>query len=277
MMQSEQNGKKVWNKNKLTAIVIIIIAIVAVFCIYISLDKPAINHPKSLEKSISSYIFTADVQAEVIQVEQYGQYLMVTFTDKRYPSFMGLTQFRKGADFLWHPYHTSYGNELTIASYQYGERGENVIAVYGIDADSRIASYEGWSYEQVVSDDGLIDQEILYKNNVTDRNFIDYYGRSPDIPFIYGIRFYDSEGNDITKELKTEQDDTGPNGTVSSLGNSKFGNWGIYFSLLFIALIIARFFWATDPKPLRYTVSKEDHLENTGRKNESLNAADKLK
>jgi len=237
---------KVWNKHKITAVVIMLIAIAVVFAIFIEFDNPAINHPKSLERSISNCIYGVDVQTKVTQIEKHDNYLIATFTDERYPNFMGIAKFQRGADHFWHPIRVQYGNGL-VAMVGYGNENKNEAIIYGINTDSRIAHVKGMNY----------DQEILYEQNITNPNFIKYNDFEG---WIDKWGFFDIAGNDITVELKAEQDDSGPEGEIN-FSEPGFGYLLIYFSILLFAFILAAFFWVGNSNPIRYSKTKEKQKE----------------
>ena len=280
--------QKVWNKHKITAIVIMLIAIVAVFMMFIEFDNPAINHPKSLERSISNYIFAADVQAEVVQIDKHDKYLMVTFTDKRYPNFMGIARFQRGYDLLWHPVESSYGDGVSVSTYHYyydetwdyDESGinsyqsfkkENII--YGINVDPRISSVKGVIYNsetiytpdadnpQIITEEIKNYQEVLYEQNITAQNFINYFSEEE---FITDWRYFDAAGNDITIELKLKADDSGPEGWVSLVADKPgFGSWILNIITLLIMFIVAKTFWAGNPNPIKYSEMKEQNEKSS--------------
>jgi len=275
--------RKVWNKHKITAIVIMLIAIVAVFSMYVEWEYPAINHPKSLERTISNYINNNDntnvygdkseIQAKVIQIDKHDKYLFVTFTDEKYPNFMGIARFQRGYDLIWHMIDISYGNELSIATYhcyndKYIHNEANHVnypekfytLIYGINVDPKIAHYECYGIKLSYYDETKLEEEAIYKNNITSSNFIDYYEDYEGDFFIYDLGLFDENGNDITLELKTKADDSGP-GRRASMPWDKSGNWIIYFIILLFAYIIARIFWAGNPNPVRYSEIKEKQKE----------------
>ena len=239
--------QKIWNKHKITAIVIMLIAIAVVFSIYIELDYPAINHPKILEKSISNVISGQDVQAKIVQVDKHDKLLFVTFTDERYPNFMGVATFQREIDLLWHPINASYGNALTIAeSYRSSENNSQTI-IYGINTDPRIAYYEGMNYGQ----------ESTYTKNVTSPDFIDYCENGL---LDRGLNLFDKDGNDITLELKARADNSGPEGSVS-YERTFFGNWGMYVILLLASCILTIIFWSGNKNPIVYSKIKDEQKE----------------
>jgi len=255
------NQKKVWNKHRITAIAIILIALAFAFSIYMELDNPAINHPKSLEKSISNYIFTTDVQAKVVQADKRDGHLFVTFKDERYPNFMGIAIFQREADLFWHPVNASYGNELSVATYHYYSNeyiydeannsyypDKMIAVIYGVNVDPRIAYYEGRHPGQ----------EDFYKNNITSSNFIDYYEGEL---YVYDLDLLDKDGNNIKLDLKMEADNSGPGGFISS-SRSVFGNIWVYFIILVMASAIASLFWDGNPNPIR-GLKKEEEAEKT--------------
>ena len=240
--------QKVWNKHKITAIVIMLIAVAVVFSIYMELESPAINHPKSLERSIANCIDGVDLQVKVIQIEEHDKYLIATFTDERYPNFMGIARFHRGSDHFWHPIRVQYENEFAAMA-GYGNENKNEAIIYGINTDSRIAHIKGMNQ----------DQEVLYEQNITDPNFIKY---DEFKGWIHKWGFFDVAGNDITVELKAEQDDSGPTGVIDF---SEFGLafWGIYLAILLFASIPAAFFWIGNSNPIRYSKTKEKRKETT--------------
>ena len=266
-------SKKVWNKHKITAIIIMLIAIAVVFSMYMEWEYPAINHPKSLERPISNYInkygLEADIQAKVVQIEKHDKYLFATFTDEKYSNFMGMARFQRGYDHLWHLVGISYGNELSVATHYYysdnyiSDEANNLrypdkisTLIYGINVDPGITYYEGHGIKMDFY--GGTQSDIKYFNkNITSADFIDYYEGEF---FFYELGLFDKNGNNITLELKTEADDSGPWGWGSTAWN-RTGNWLIYFIALLFAYIIARIFWAGNPNPIRYSEIKEDRKE----------------
>ena len=249
--------QKVWNKHKITAIVIMLIAIAFVFSMYIEWEYPAINHPKSLERPISNCINNiygdeSDIHAKVIQVDKHDNYLFVTFTDEKYPNFMGIARFQRGYDSLWHLDGVSYGNDLTVSrQHYYLENGIQTI-IYGIDTDPRIAFYERTNYER----------KEIYTENITSSNFIHYY---EDEIYPEDLNLYDKAGNNITLELKAEADDSGPEGGTYASWNGS-ANWIVYFILLFFTCILASIFWAGNRNPIRYSEIKEVHGKTISRR-----------
>jgi hypothetical protein len=241
--------KKVWNKHKITAIVIMLIAFAIIFAVYVETENPTINHPKSLEKTISNLITTQGVKAEVVQVDIHDNYLFATFKDDKYPNLMGIARFQRGFDLLWHPIEISYNNELSVAAYTYYVQNKVKPVIYGINTDSKIDHYEGKGINE--------DREHTFKNNISSSNFIDYY---EDEFYVYELNFFDKAGNNITLELKTTADDSGPRGWGST-GWSKSGNWGSYFIIMCIAFVIASLFWIGDLRPIRYSKIREKQKE----------------
>ena len=274
--------QKVWNKHKITAIIIILIAIAVVFSIFIELDNPAINHPKSLERSISNYIFASDVQAKIAQIDEHDKYLIVTFTDERYSDWMGIAIFQRGYDLLWHPTGSTYKNGVSVATYYYNydetfdyveaentyyQRFKTENIIYGINVDPRISSVKGIRYneEKIYEQDPdeppvsnvkevNVYQEVLYEQNITETKFINYYSVEDQIT---EWKFFDADGKDITAELKLEADDSGPDGWISLMGEPGFGSWGLNFIILFFTLTVASIFWAGNSNPIRYSEVKE--------------------
>jgi len=271
-MKTMAEPQKVWNKHKITAIVIVLIAIAVVFSMYMEWENPAINHPKSLERPISNYINNiygneSDIQAKIIQTDKHDNYLFVTFTDEKYPDFMGMARFQRGYGLIWHMIDISYGNELSVATYYYysdkhiHDEANHIsypdkiyTLIYGINVDPKIAYYEGYGIKLSYYDETKSEDERIYKNNITSSNFIDYYEGEF---FFYELGLFDENGNNITLDLKTKADDSGPWGRGLMEWNN-FGNWIIYFIVLLFAYIIARIFWAGNPDPIRYLKIKEE-------------------
>ena len=285
-----EKQQKVWNKHRITAIVLMLIAIAVVFAIFIEFDNPAINHPKSLEKSISNYMFVSDVQAKIVQIDEHDKYLIVTFTDERYPDLMGIAMFQRGYDLLWHPIGSTCKNGLSVAAYYYNydetfdyveaentyyQRFKTENIIYGINADPRISSVKGIRYNEEIiyeqdPDEPRVSnvkevnvyQEVLYEQNITETNFINYYSVENQI---MEWKFFDADGKDITTELKLEADDSGPEGWTSLMGEPGFGSWGLNVIILLFAFTIASVFWAGNQKSIRYSEAKEQKEKTSGR------------
>jgi hypothetical protein len=244
--------QKVWNKHKITAIVIMLIAIAIIIPSCIESNYLAFNTPESLGRSISKCIDGSDVHVKVIQVEQREDELFVSFTDERYPDFMGIAIFRSEFDYLWQPTYITCGNKPSIGSYF--DRGENAFetVVYGIEADPRIASFKGESYEQ----------ESLFDQRVTEPNFMKFYETDNHL---YKLSFFDANGNNITQELLKGYDISGPETGWDFKFNSTYGMgsmtmFGIYLFYFIAALCIALYIWTRNPNPIRY------YDENAGKK-----------
>jgi len=246
------NQKKVWNKHKITAIAIMLIVIAIIVPAYIESDYSAFNTPESLEKSISKYIDDHDVHTKVIQTKQIEKDLLVSFTDERYPNFMGIARFQKGTNFMWQPVDITYGNNPSVDTYYYGsytEEGKIRTIVYGVDVDPRITAIKGEQYEK----------EPSFNLRVTEPNFIEYYEINKPI---YVLSFFDADGNDITLELLKEYDISGPeaNWFFNLFGSSSLNTFGTYLFYFLAALYIALYIGTRNSNPIRY------YDENTGRK-----------
>ena len=237
--------KKVWNKHKITAIVLMLVVIAIIVPACIESDYSAFNTPKSLEKSISKYIDDHDVHAKVVQTKQIEKDLVVTFTDDRYPNFMGIAIFQKGTNLMWHPAVVTYGNKPYVDTYyyrSYTEDGKIRIIVYGTDVDPRIASITGEHYEK----------EPSFNLRVTEPSFIEMY--EIDNP-LYLLGFFDADGNDITLEILKEYDISGPEANwflpnlFGSNSSDTFGTYLFYFSA---ALYIALYIGTRNSNPIRY-------------------------
>ena len=242
--------RKVWNKHKITAIVIMLIAIAFVSMVFIESNTTTLNNPKSLEKSITKFTSSDEIQAKVIQIDENENELIVSFTDERYPDFMGIARFQSMFGLLWKPVETSYGNGLSIDIYQYihsedpflglyqyrnGEDKKIETIVYGINADSRISYFKGADLER----------EILPEQKVNEPNFIKYYDVEEPI---YELELLDADRNNITLEFYKELDHSGPTGVVWSHS----GSIGSYLIIFLISLILAALFWKGDSNPMRY-------------------------
>jgi len=263
--------KKVWNKYKITAIVIMLIAVAFVFMMFIEPDMTASNNPENLEKSISKLISRHgqhDVQAEIVQIDKTGNELIVSFKDGRYPDFVGIIRFQKVFHFLWKPIGGSYGNQPSIAEYSYYSyiRNDNstlstvkiTSIIYGVDADPRISYYTGMGYYG----------EVLPKQNVSESNFIKYYDMEGDIS---ELNFFDADGNNITLELYKELDHSGPNGGIWWSDEFEGIKALVSFIYFLIAFILAAVLWTRNSNPIKY------YDENIREEKTSRGFADKLK
>ncbi|WNY24121.1 hypothetical protein MmiHf6_14500 [Methanimicrococcus hongohii] len=251
MAKTNSEYKKKYNLSKLTAIAIMIIAFAAVFCIYVSLDMPAVNQEDSLAHSISKHIFLYDVQPEIIQTKKYDGFLYVTYTDSRYLNFMGITEFQRGI-ILWHPVTSSYGNNYTVSSTFMSTNDLNITKhfVYGINTDQQIAFYE----LAPVSEE---DTNPIYGKRITEPNFIDIY---EDDYYRKKVLLLDENGNDLTEDLKNKYDDSGPSGlTFSERGTYRYlGNLSLFSIILAFNLIIASLFWMLDSRPVSWEEKEEN-------------------
>ena len=260
--------KKVWNKYKITAIVLMLIAVAFVLSAHIGSETPVLNNQESLEKSISEFISHRgrhDVQAEIVQIDKIGNELIVSFKDERYPDFMGIVRFQSVFSFLWKPIEGSYGNQPSIAEYSYYSYIENSTVkktsiIYGADTDPRISYYTGMGHYG----------EALPKQNVSESNFIKYYDAERDIS---ELNFFDADGNNITLELYKELDHSGPNGRIG--WSNEFEGLELMgsFIILLIALIFAAVLWTRNSNPIRYYDESARRYE----KKASQGFADKLK
>ena len=249
--------QKVWNKHKITAIIIMLVVTAYILPAYIESDCSAFNTPESLGKSISKYIEDHDVHAKVVQTKQIEKDLFVSFTDERYPDFMGIAIFQPGSNFMWQPIDVTYGNKPSIDSYSYSYTEDSKIntVFYGIDIDPRIASFKGENYEQ----------EPIFDRLVTEPNFMEFY--VIDKP-MYRLSFFDSAGNNITPELLKEYDVSGPEYSwffKSMFGTSNSDKFGTYLFYFFAALYTALYIGTRNPNPIRY------YDENAGKKERETN------
>jgi len=249
-MKTMAEPQKVWNKHKITAIVIMLIAIAVVFGIYSTFmesDTSAFNTPNSLEKSISKLMrmydqYGYDVHVKTVQIDRNENDLIVSFIDERYPDFMGVTIFQREVNNMWHPIWISYGSKPSVDIVRYWDGSKVKTIVYGIDTDPRIASFKGEN-----------EQEVIYEQNITEANFIKYYYIENPVD---ELKFFDADGNDITLELYKELDFSG----LESWAQVESGSWFIIFLLfltysLFIflvALIPALFLWTRNKNSIRY-------------------------
>ena len=238
--------QKVWNKHKITAIVIMLIAIAIIIPSCIESNYLAFNTPESLGRSISKCIDGSDVHVKVVQIEQREDVLFVSFTDERYPDFMGIAKFRAEANYLWQPDHITCGNKPSIDSLLYTEENKIKLIIYGIDSDPRIASIK---CERDT-------QESFFDQRVTEPNFMEFYEIDSHW---YTLRFFDADGNDITWELLKGYDISGPEAGWGSTMSS-LSMFGIYLFYFIAALCIALYIWTRNPNPIRY------YDENAGKK-----------
>ena len=304
------NQKKVWNMHKITAIVILLVALALAFSLYLELDNPATNQPKSLERSISNYIsyHGSDVQAKIVQIERHEKYLITTFTDEKYPSLMGIAMFQRGNDGFWHPIGVSYKNGLSVETYQYHyderydynetentyyQRSKTKTIIYGINADPQISSIRGIknieeiTYEQDVNEPRISNvkevnnyQEILYEQSITESNFITYYSNEDyfEENQIDEWRMIDSDGNDITRKLEMEMDDSGPYGSLFS-GGPRLQSGGLNFLILLFAYILAGTIWTKNPNEIKYLKqnSEREEIKSIGLRDKFKNLNKKKK
>jgi len=233
-----------------------LIAVAFVFMIYVESDMSAPNNPKSLEKSISRFTLPNDIQAKVVQIDKRGNELVVSFTDERYPDFIGIARFQSVFNLLWNPVDISYGNYPSIGTHRYHEEDGTIKnIIYGVNSDPRISYFNGTYFDQG------FEREIVPEQDVIDPNFIRYY----DIEEHINLNFFDSDRNNITLEFYKELDHSGPTERMS--WRNKSGNLGMYFIILMMALLLAFFFWRSDSNSMRYyeeSVRQEEKKEAQG-------------
>lgn len=247
---------KKYNWNKITSVVIIMIALIVSISFYCSYEYPTINTINSIEGTISKVI--DEIQPEIVLKEKYDNQLIVVFTDSRYPDNLGFALFEKGFLF-WHPTKIEVEDGLPIKRTVTYTNNEEKWVIYGMNRYPEVVSYELTNYET--------DNILTYRNNITSDVFIDVL----DMKNIYisdRVKLFDINGNDLAPEIYKNYDDSGPEGGIYRSKTSIMG----YIFIIMIGFLIISFYYFRDYSPMIQRIEKIDKPEK-----EKLTFKEKIK
>lgn len=206
-------------RNKIIRTLVILISLILSLALYSS-EYNIKNDVPDIESHISEYI---GIEVSVINHQKIDNVIYVYFRDKS-GEYIGNTILYRGLNFRYQLRQVQYGTDNKVLNInEFETLFKRYWAVFGTNYDNRISTiiFEGEEGEIILQNIEQYDEILLLKdsNNTT-----------PGMSWVYTYILLDSEGNDITNEMRNYLTATGSSGHAK--GKAEL------FVLNFICLVV---------------------------------------
>lgn len=224
------------NKNRMVAIIIVLITILSIYQLYNS-EYNIRNNDSEIERAIMEFTTPFEnsrgVENPVIIIKkEFEGNLLVFYSDENIDELLGFTYLKKGINGKYQIRSTNYSpGNISIEVYNFETSKNNYIAVGGSGYSKKISLYKLFGSKD----------ELLVEEEVNGSDFLRIYEVSSETYPV--IKVFNDTGTDITRELWNNFE----NIPGAGVGKVELFMLNVYIAIiLIIGFIISKYFWKKD-------------------------------